>query len=604
MKHTIVRLALAVCALLSVAAAQVTPTIGNSTYQNFQSFVAGKFVANNYNYGNPTPGGQSSAGGQVVTGNAVAASSTIVLRQGYIVLPDGRSVMPYAVGVPIVINDAAPELIVPTAVSGCYKTAQGVGGGADQPFVTCTITAVFAAVHGAYATTASGTGGAAEAELDAFNWGGGVVILAPGFNRGLNTSCTGCYATQNAMMAALLPFHSVSFEDDQQGPPVYWNLTPANDTFPGVPTVLTGQAACDSTHNTCSDATAVGTWTAVANYVTYCYVDVMGNETQCSTTTNFTAVVSKAIDVFYTGLGIPGTGPAASTGMVGYTLYIGPTNLATATQVPLVNATTGASLGVCTLTKIETITPACAVVNATYGQAGSSAQVATITLNTSPVAPLTLGGASTTTHYVPNSNAHTVYTYTPGTRIALPGIVTSSSPFSIVAAAPASTVPAVLGTITLPAGYMNFAGKTIEICGDATEVTAGSTSTVTTIQFWWDAYGSDTATGVPILIGGPSVTSTLVTSNADFWSFCQDITTTVASASATGGSLQATYGFLSESYGAGVAGVGSTGPNLVGAAVGSLNLAGWARIHVVYLHTTGTDGAAPTLENLTVKALN
>jgi hypothetical protein len=40
------------------------------------------------------------------------------------------------------------------------------------------------------------------------------------------------------------------------------------------------------------------------------------------------------------------------------------------------------------------------------------------------------------------------------------------------------------------------------------------------------------------------------------------------------------------------------------AAVASLNLAGEARIHVVYLHTTGTDGAGVQLQNLTIKELD
>jgi hypothetical protein len=40
------------------------------------------------------------------------------------------------------------------------------------------------------------------------------------------------------------------------------------------------------------------------------------------------------------------------------------------------------------------------------------------------------------------------------------------------------------------------------------------------------------------------------------------------------------------------------------AAVASLNLAGEARINVVYLHTTGTDGAGVILQDLTVEVLN
>jgi hypothetical protein len=38
--------------------------------------------------------------------------------------------------------------------------------------------------------------------------------------------------------------------------------------------------------------------------------------------------------------------------------------------------------------------------------------------------------------------------------------------------------------------------------------------------------------------------------------------------------------------------------------VGSLNLAGEARMDFVWLHTTGTDGAGVQLQDLTVKVLN
>ena len=40
-----------------------------------------------------------------------------------------------------------------------------------------------------------------------------------------------------------------------------------------------------------------------------------------------------------------------------------------------------------------------------------------------------------------------------------------------------------------------------------------------------------------------------------------------------------------------------------GAAVGSLNLASEARLHVVYTHVTGSDGAGFTLNGVTVEGL-
>ncbi len=241
--------------------------------------------------------------------------------------------------------------------------------------------------------------------------------------------------------------------------------------------------------------------------------------------------------------------------------------------------------------------------NATYGQTGQNATFTSYPVNTSPLAMLETVASTAGGPYVGNPGGRTTYGYVPSSHPAPSGMLSSYPAYTITAAA-TSTVPEVLGSISVPSSLLNYPQKTVRICGDATEATGGSTSTITQFQLLWDAPGSNVA-DLPLVIGGPQVTSTLITSNADFWHFCQDLTTTVASASATGATLQATDGILSESYGAGVAGVGSTGPTLSPAAVGSANLAGTAgytnRIHVVYLHTTGTDAHGVTLGNLTVQ---
>jgi hypothetical protein len=600
MTHRIARLILAVSALLAFAGghAVFAQSIANSTYASNQSFVAGKFVANNYNYGNPTPGGQSSAGGQVVTGNTVTGSATITVRQGYIVLPDGRSVMPFAVGVPIVISDASPELVVPTAVSGCSNTKQGVAGGADAPFVTCSITASFAAVHGAYAQVLSGTAGTAEAANDAFNWGGGVVVLAPGWKQGLNTSCTGCYATAAAALQALLPYPNVSFEDDQVGPPVYWNVTPAAATSFSAPSALTSSTAFSSL-----TVTGSASYTGGTIHVCYALVDVMGNEGPCSEDYSFTDTSAMAIQF---------TAPPAATGAVGWIPYIGLESGAANNeyQVKLVTQPTVIAVypvavaGLCTLTTIETITPACAITNTSYGQTGSGAVVAAYPVVTSPQAVGTGGqdGSAPTSYYEGNTNSRTVYQYQPGASVGTTMIERSSNPFHITTAA-ASTVPQILGTLTMPVGFMNYVGRSIRICGLAYSTTQGA-STVVAIKFEWDAQGSDVTTGLPVILGGPLVTNTLTTGTVASFSFCQDLTTTVASASATGGSIRAVNGYLIES----ALSTGSTpaaGPsdiNMTGA-VGSLNLANAARIQIVMVQTTSST-AVPQLLNLTVQVLN
>jgi hypothetical protein len=325
----------------------------------------------------------------------------------------------------------------------------------------------------------------------------------------------------------------------------------------------------------------------------------MGNEGPCSADYSFTDTSAYAIQF---------TAPAASAGAVGYIPYIGLESGAAAheyqvklvTQPTVIGVAPVAVAGLCTLTTLETITPACAVANTTYGQSGSGAVVAAYPVVTSPLA-VGQGGLSTASYYIGNSNSRTVYQYQPGASVGTAGIVRSSNAFTITTAA-ASTVPQVMGTLALPPGFMNYVGRSIRVCGEAYSSTQGA-STVVAIKFEWDAQGSDVTTGLPVILGGPLVTNTLTTGTTGYFSFCQDLTTTVASASATGGSILAANGYLIES----ALTTGATpaaGPSNIGnAAVGSLNLAEAARLQVIMVQTTSST-AVPALENLTVQILN
>lgn len=525
------------------------------------SRVVGRFYASQYAYG-VAP--NNIAPFVVDVGNAATGSSTITLRHGATTLPDGRTIYPFNVNAPITVDVGSnAETVTPTAVSGCTSTTDYV--------LSCVITASFSNLHPKGVPIASGTAGLQEAINDAFLSGGGMVNV---------DNSWAVLGGTSALLNAAAPYSSVTIEDTRANQVQYWNITPSTASFLAVPTTLTAVTAAPS-------ATPVGAYGTGTYHLCISYVDLMGNEGACS------------LDFSEAGLATGSfifTAPAASTGAVGYTIYISLTSgtYSLSYKVPLTST-------ICALTTVETITAACKVTNALYGQTGATATVTAITVNTAMLAPQ-LGVVSATTDYVSNSNARTTYAYVPGSRVGAAGIVAISPAFTITTAA-ATTVPNVLGSITLPAGFMNYVGRTIRICGSATEASAGSTSTVTQIQFLWAAAGSNT-TGAGVILGGPKVTSTLVTSNADFWTWCQDLTTTVAGAGVTAGSIQATDGFLSESYGLGVAGVGSTGPTLVAAAIGSLNLAGEARIDVVYLHTTGTDGAGITTYNLTAQVIN
>lgn len=565
----IIALVCVLAASLGVAIAQEPPHPAAVTYRASNlSFVAGHFIANNYVFS----GSQSV---QLYTGNAATGSSSITIRGGYIVLSDGRHVVPFAVGVPIVVSDASPELIVPTSVSGCYNSQ---GENQDGILVTCTITAVFANLHYAGASILSGTGGLAEAVNDAVNWGGGVVTIAPGWS--LNISCTNCYASKSAAIAAILPFQGVSIEDDTLGAPQYFNIGPSTTTFIATPSTLTSSTVGFAING--ANATG-GTYTGASTYhVCVAYVDIGGNEGACSA--DFSGLTAGTGTTNQIGF----SAPAASTGAVGYTAYISIASgtYALAYQVPITTL-------VCTPTKIETITPACALTNATYGQTGSAAVVSALTVNTSPIA-LQLGGANNQLG-TGNSGAHTTYAYVASSHAGATTLLTANLPFTATAGGATSTQQVVLATLPIPAGFMNAVSKTIRVCAKLKQTLANS-PTIENWQVYLDGAGSNTA-GAPVQLANIQGTATF-TNVAYNGSFCENFTTTVSGAGTTAGSIIGGANVTSM-------GIASAPTNLVtmldtlNAAVGSLNLAGGggftSRLHIVSQHTTGADGASQVL---------
>ena len=197
---------------------------------------------------------------------------------------------------------------------------------------------------------------------------------------------------------------------------------PVCGTFISAATTFQKKAG-GATHYFCSDATATGSasWGSSV-YGCISYVDIYGNEGPCSpTSTVFTSVASKQIDVGFAG----GTGPLASAGAVGYTVYLSLSGgtYAAAYKMPLTSAN-------CALTTLETVIPACKVTNATYGQTGVNAVFGGTQY---PVVTSQLwmgvGGTSSTTDTVGNSNARTTYAYAPSNHAALLGVVSSSQAF-------------------------------------------------------------------------------------------------------------------------------------------------------------------------------
>jgi hypothetical protein len=527
---------------------------------------------------------------KVISGSSGTGSYSITLAYGYTILSDGTKIYPVSVTAPIKIGaGTSQESVTPTSVS-CSTPEQ---------YGTCTITATFTYSHGAGDLVRSGSYGVQEAVNASFGDGGGQVAITPSFYAAGGTA---------AIINAVVGYPSVVIVDSVGGSPTYWNLAPSTTTLLAAPAVLTGQAACDSTHQFCSDGTVAGSasWGG-AVYGCYTLVDINGNESPCSATNNFTSVASKAIN-----MGISQT--ARTDNVVGWKPYLSVSggSYALAYSIPLLTQPTTllavpVSAGVCTLTTLENITPACAIDNSKYGQTGSrtgaaspflgGAQITGYPVVTNTLAP-EIGSASALQHN-PNFESHATYAYIPGMHVGVPGIQGQHIVFPITAAAQ-TTIGEVVGTIPLPANFMNYVGRTIEVCGLISK-TSTVADTVDDIQIWWDAEGSNVTAGTPVQVSSIKLTST---GTAAFTTnFCQQITTTVASTSATGGSLTPGQGWLTKSQvAAGTVPVAASS-SLV-AAVGSLNLALPAHLTIELAHTTGTDGAGATLLGATVRIVN
>lgn len=527
---------------------------------------------------------------KVISGSSGTGSYSITLAYGYTILSDGTKIYPVSVTAPIKIGaGTSQETVTPSSVS-CSTLEQ---------YGTCSITATFTYSHGSGDLVRSGSYGVQEAVNAAFGDGGGQVAITPAFYM-----AGGTVATINAVVG----YPSVVIVDSVGGSPTYWNLSPSTTTLLAAPTVLTGQAACDSTHQFCSDGTVAGS-ASWGGTVIGCYtlVDINGNESPCSATNSFTSVASKAIN-----MGISQT--ARTDNVVGWKPYLSLSggSYALAYSLPLLTQPTTllavpVSAGVCTLTTLESATPACAIDNSKYGQTGSrtgssatflgGAQFTGYPVVTNTLAP-EIGSVSALQHN-PNFESHATYAYIPGMHVGVPGLQGLHIIFPVTAAAQTG-IGEVVGSIPLPANFMNYVGRTIEVCGLISK-TSTVADTVDDIQIWWDAEGSNVTAGTPVQVSSIKLTST---GTAAFTTnFCQQITTTVASTSATGGSLLPGQGWLTKSQvAAGTVPVAASA-SLV-AAVGSLNLALPAHLTIELVHTTGTDGAGATLLGATVRVVN
>lgn len=527
--------------------------------------------------------------GRVISGNSSTGSATITVAGtvggiGGLQVADGTTIPLQTIFntlTPVIVDfgQGASETVTPTAVSvgTCPGGNIGIGG-----VVQCaSVTASFANTHGQSAVVADATFGMQTAINYAASLGGGSVNIDPAWAQMGGT---------NALIAAAVVFPSVIIADMRNSSVEYYNIRQTASTFLAVPATLTATTVGFGLNGA---NTTGGSYVGANTYhVCVSYVDVAGQEGPCSL--DFSGLTAGSGSTNQIGI----AAPAASAGAVGYTVYISLTGgtYVLAYQAPLTSTT-------CKLTAIETITPACAVANTTYNQSGSNAAISALTVSTSPI-DMQLGAASTTAGYVGNANGRTTYGYVASSGVGSTGISNVGLTFTAGPATVATTVPQVIGTLNIPTGFANQVGKTFRVCGKLT--LTGASATIEQVQIMWDGAGSDTA-GVPVTIG--NLVSAVGPNTAAAWNgnFCESFTTTASGAGSTAGSLIGGYGTIVEYL--------ASAPSITAAFLGgdsktattaSLNLAGGGgfstRLHVVQLHTTGTD-VSPQLLNLTLEVL-
>jgi len=538
--------------------------------------------------------------GRVISGNTSTSGSQTVIFTGTsggtggVTVADGTVVPLQTVFntlTPMIFDwgQGAAETVTPTSVSvsTCPAGNLGVGG-----VTTCVyFTGTFTNTHGQSAVVVDGTYGLQTALNYAYTLGGGQALVDTAWAQMGGTS---------TLINTAVPWPFTSVVDTRLGVARNWNPTPTGAALaaPTLPAInIAGQAACDATHQMCSDATVAGSasWGSTV-YACWAYVDIFGNEGPCSATTSWTSVASKAID-----LGIP----AASTGAVGAVPYLslsGGTYIL-AYQIPVTST-------VCTMTKLETITPACAVANTTYGQSGSTygagglfttggAQITTYPVNTAELATVLATTANTLTGQHTFTNSSVSYTYAPGSRTGACG----SSSLNIVQqnaagginGSSATTVPNPIASWTIPANCFNYIGAEFRISGKWTYTDGGDSSTRIIVA--WDANGTNTASvPTPLCNMLDTATGTSAAYNGTYTCTVRILTT-----GATGTAV--VNGYSTQNLAAGATTLVRNTADIAVAASGSIALNTNARITVWFegvgaTNNPGAQGLDGTLEIL------
>ena len=407
--------------------------------------------------------GPNVAGLTVDIGGA-AGAATLTVAYGYTTAGDGTSFAPLATTAPITVGNTAGanlETVTPSAVS-C---------GTPMIADTCTVTATFTYAHGRGEVISSGTIGLQEAVNLAQAAGGGGVAISPVWASlgGTDSMINGKSAT-----APVTPYATVVLEDNRgTRPGLHWAMQPSTVSLLAAPATLAAATvysgtACATGH-TC-------TWAAAQPYFRVAYVDALGQLTIPSTGYQVAGNLTASVPVVIVS-------PAASAGAVGWIPYAGASSAAS--FVLPVTTAAGVSNGSCVLTTLETVIPACVI--------GSNATIDTLYSNTNMDAGVAATASANAAY--PVFQAHTTFAYEP-TANPVP-FQSNFGPFPANTASASSTDKNVVGTFSLPTGYLNQIGRTIRISGKvaATVVTAGIPTVIVALG-WQGGYSTGAPTEV------------------------------------------------------------------------------------------------------------
>ncbi len=521
--------------------------------------------------------------GTLIAGNTATGSQTVTVASAFRTA-DGTTIPNSVVAntlTPMTFDfgQGAQETVTPTAISAtsCPSGNLGIGVNSAQ---CINFTGSFSNTHGQSAVVEEGTFGLQTA----INY---AAYLNSGVQAGNNSTSGGGTVTidpawaqmggTTTIVLAAIPFPSVVVRDDRGRTTQWFSVQPSNATAVATAAALinTTPTTCTGTATVCSTAAATlggttSTWTSATVFFCTTYVDLQGHEGPCSPTMSYLTSATVTVQV---------QPPAATVGAVGYLVYAG-SSYAAVRRLPIVAGATGGPT--CTLTSVETVTPACAVTNATYSQTGAVATFALIWATTQPQPPGTTITTFTTLQAF--DLTHTAYAYQPS-NIPAPNYTTNQVAFAASTGTSASSWE--LGRLLLPPGFLNTIGKTVRI----TVPTTGLTIAVG--PPWTSSAGASVCNMVN------TTAQSAVVWNISF--SCTITTQTISVAAGTGGTVLGN-GFFMQSFTTQTT-AGNLAVNNIVAPV-TVNLFGATEIEVILTPTSSTGMTSPQLLQASLEALN